>query len=214
MPGERINRVDQYDALMIDQEVKSMVFSQLLKVFDYFPQQVKLKYEDELKLILDFLFYKLTIGSNNRTPGNFIQNLDFGLDHTHGLTVKQKIGYVLLSILVPYLYRKFKIGRKYKWIQKLMTILNFVNFIWFLKTFQYRCLVERLLQIKLFKVEKGLERNIDFTYINRVIVWNALGKSLTSFLPFLDFTKITSFFAKTASITSYAHVDTSDLEHI
>ena len=49
---ERINRVDQMDALMIDSELKDMLFSQLLKIFDFFPQQLKVKYEDELRLIL------------------------------------------------------------------------------------------------------------------------------------------------------------------
>ena len=83
-----------------------------------------------------------------------------------------------------------------------------------MKEFTYRSLEERILKIRLFRVDKNLERNLDFTYINRVIVWNALGKALTSFLPFLDFTKITSFFASTASITSYCNVDSSDLDNI
>ena len=73
----------------------------------------------------------------------------------------------------------------------------------FLKTFEYRSLTERILKIKLFKVNKDYERYLEFTYINRVIVWNALGKALSSFLPFLDFKKIASFFASTSSITSY-----------
>lgn len=154
MANELINRVDQYDALMIDTECKDMLFSQLLKIFDYFPQKFKINYEDELRLILDYLYYKFTIGSNNQTPGNLIQNLDFGLDKTHLLTPKQKIGYVFLTIVIPYIFKKFKINTKYKWVEKLVRILKFLNFIWFLKTSQYRSLVERILQIKLFKVNK------------------------------------------------------------
>ena len=62
MAREIINRVDQYDALMIDDECKEMLFSQLLKVFDYFPQKYKIRFENELRLILGKFFYvKITL---------------------------------------------------------------------------------------------------------------------------------------------------------
>mmetsp|Transcript_25052 Transcript_25052/g.28798 ORF Transcript_25052/g.28798 Transcript_25052/m.28798 type:complete len:273 (+) Transcript_25052:40-858(+) len=212
--GKRVNRIDQLDAMMIDAELGYMLFAQLVRIMDYFPHGMKVKYEDELRLLLDYLFYKMTIGSNNRTPGNLLQNLDFGLDRAHLITNKQKFWYVILSILLPYFFKKLKLDQKFKWIMKTLKVAKFINFILFLKTFEYRNLIERILQIKLYHVEQNLERNMDFTFINRVIVWNALGKAMTSFLPFLDFTKITSFFASTASITSYCNVDSSDLESI
>ena len=57
----KLNRVDQIDALMIDDELKNMLFSQLLKIFDFFPQQLKIKYEDELRLILVSCAFSLII---------------------------------------------------------------------------------------------------------------------------------------------------------
>lgn len=226
--SEAVNRINQYDALMIDQECKSMLFTQLLKVFDYFPQKFKIQYEDELRLFLEFLFYKMTIGSSykrkdasgninvtsNQTPGNLLQNLEFGLDALHPLTSTQKILYVLLKILLPYLMKKFQVTKKYKIVAKAIKIIKFVNFIYFMVSFKYRNIIERILKIDLYTKNPELKRNLDFTYINRVIVWNALGKSMTSFLPFLDFSKIMSFFASTASIATYAHVDSSDLNNI
>jgi len=51
-------------------------------------------------------------------------------------------------------------------------------------------------------------RHIDFTYINRIIVWNAIGNSLSFLLPFIDVNQIKSLFQTSESITSFVTMGT------
>jgi len=54
-----------------------------------------------------------------------------------------------------------------------------------------RNIPETLLQVRLGKHDESLsQRNMSFEYVNILVVWTALGKSLANLLPFLDFSRL------------------------
>ena len=86
---------------------------------------------------------------------------------------------------------KYTIYRLHETAVNLFRVANFLNMVVFLTrplTFygSGRCLSESLLGIKLIKNNPNLERNLLFEFINRLIVWAALSKSIVNFLPILS----------------------------
>jgi hypothetical protein len=74
-----------------------------------------------------------------------------------------------------------------------------------------RSLAERLLGVTLSRIDPTQRRYVDFTYINRLIVWNALGQALSSLLPFLDVGKIKGMFAMSQKLTQFITLDEKDI---
>jgi hypothetical protein len=105
--------------------------------------------------------------------------------------------------------RSAKFADKLKYIfAKVLNILNnmfkvasFVNLVLFFVTHKMRTIPERLLGITMSKIDPTQERFLEFTYINRLIVWNAIGQSLQAVLPFIDITSIKSIFSMTSKLT-------------
>jgi Pex2 / Pex12 amino terminal region len=93
----------------------------------------------------------------------------------------------------------------------LFKIASLVNLILFFISSSKRSLAERLLKIKLTRIDPTQRRYVDFTYINRLIVWTALGQSLSSLLPFLDISKIKGMFAMSQKLTQFITLDEKDI---
>ena len=86
---------------------------------------------------------------------------------------------------------KYLFYRLLEVLKNLMKVLNLINWVLFLfqPTKNYgsnRTIPERILKIKLVQQQSGMERSLDFSFINRLIVWSALGKSLSALLPYFN----------------------------
>ena len=70
-----------------------------------------------------------------------------------------------------------KLYKIFSFFTEALKVANFINFVTFLfqKKNIGRNLSERILGISLIKQDPNLERNLNFTLINRLIVWTALG---------------------------------------
>jgi hypothetical protein len=84
---------------------------------------------------------------------------------------------------------------------KLCQVLNLLNFLAFMAEVSVfrrqrlvnakRNLVETLLQVNMERQNpKQTQRMLSYDYVNVLVVWTALGKSLSYLLPFLDFSKV------------------------
>ena len=105
---------------------------------------------------------------------------------------------------------KYIIAFLFRFAAKLQQVSSLVNFLGFMsgakiakstltnrtKTIDpyfraMRNLSETLLQVKLAKHDESLsQRNMSFEYVNILVVWTALGKSMANLLPFLDFSRV------------------------
>ena len=111
-----------------------------------------------------------------------------------------------LAERLKYILAKFVQG-----ICNLVKVATFINLLLFFITHSKRSLTERLLGIDLHRVDPNQRRHIDFTYINRLIVWNAVGQALSSLLPFLDMSRFKSMFQMTNKLTQYITLDQGDI---
>jgi hypothetical protein len=129
------------------------------------------------------------------TPGNSLQNLNFKFS-SH----RQKALLMVFTVFVPYFITKLNdkissenwndvrksnasLKGKIKYlIAKIIGLLNnlfkvtsFINMIMFFVSHAKRNVAERILGIEMERIDPSQRRYVDFTYINRLIVWNALG---------------------------------------
>lgn len=96
---------------------------------------------------------------------------------------------------------KYLIARLLHYALNLFSVASFINLILFFLSHKRRSLAERVLKVDLERIDPNQRRYVDFTYINRLIVWNALGNALSSLLPFLDVSKIKGMFAMSQKLT-------------
>jgi len=86
-----------------------------------------------------------------------------------------------------------------------------INFLLFMKSNNYRSLSERLLKVKMQKIDPSKKRELDFTYVNRVIVWNSIGNSLSYLLPFIDVGVVKSLFNQSSKLTEQTTLDENEM---
>ena len=93
-----LNKVDQMDAFMIDEQSKMLLKSTLVSVF---PQKWVIKNPHEIQLLLDFLFFRLTTARSLQTPGQKLQNLRFSFK-----SKRQMVLLLAFQVVAPYLLQK------------------------------------------------------------------------------------------------------------
>jgi len=71
---------------------------------------------------------------------------------------------------IKYLFAKI-IG----FLNNLFKVTSLINMIMFFVSHAKRNVAERILGINMERIDPNQRRYVDFTYINRLIVWNALG---------------------------------------
>lgn len=160
-----------------------------------FPQWLVSRFTAELQLFLDFLFFRFTISTDVITPGNSLQNLNYTF-RSH----RQKALLMVFTVFLPYVITKlndkissdnwndarqssvtWKAKMKYLFariiglLNNLFKVTSLINMIMFFVSHAKRNVAERILGIKMERIDPNQRRYVDFTYINRLIVWNALG---------------------------------------
>ena len=93
-----LSQVDQMDAFITDNESKILLKSALVNVF---PQNVVIRYSDELQLLLDFLFFRFTTARGIQTPGFRFMNLKYSFS-----SKKQRMALLTVQVFLPYLISK------------------------------------------------------------------------------------------------------------
>jgi hypothetical protein len=106
---------------------------------------------------------------------------------------------------------KYYFARLIGFVNSFYKLASLVNLVLFFVTHAMRSLPERLLGITLERIDPNQRRYVDFTYINRLIVWTALGHSLSSLLPFLDISSIKSMFTMSSTVTEFITLDEKDI---
>lgn len=196
-----------------------------------FPQWIISSYTAELQLLLDFLFFRFTVSNDVITPGNTLQNLNFKFR-----SPKHKALLMVFTVFLPYVVTKlnerissnnwndvrtanqsrmhklkYYFARLVSLLNNLFKLASLANLLMFFVTHTKRSVPERVLSIDLERIDASQRRYVDFTYINRLIVWNALGQALSSLLPFLDVSKIKGMFQMSQKLTEFITLDEKDI---
>ena len=96
-------------------------------------------------------------------------------------------------------------------LNSIFKVASFINMIFFFVSHARRSVAELVLGIDLEQTDPSQRRYVDFTYINRLIVWNALGQALSKLLPFLDVSKIKGMFQMSQKLTEFITLDEKDI---
>ncbi|EME29077.1 peroxisomal membrane protein peroxin-2 isoform 1 [Galdieria sulphuraria] len=131
----KIQRVNQLDAAQLDEEVLSLLWSQLEQVFRFLPPGILVSLKPELQALLKFIYFAQFTGTNTPTPGQTLQNLQYrderAFDSFHwtnllrsifhypinikdtcygteivGLSTKQRFVFGFLYVIVPWIYTR------------------------------------------------------------------------------------------------------------
>lgn len=206
-------RVGQLDASLLDSELLSQLKDKLFDAIKIYKPEWKDRYEDEFKLLLKLLLFKVTIWDNSTTYGGKLQNLQLA----HALSTKslriplsrrQKLAYGLVTIGGSFLWSKLDaylvaasydsadnptIMRLRDLVDRLSVVwtgASLLNFVLFLYSGNYSTLIMRLLKMKYVTVTHTVSRVVNFEFQNRQLVWNALTEFLLFALPLVNFAKI------------------------
>eukprot|EP01016_Furgasonia_blochmanni_P029991 TRINITY_DN3134_c0_g1_i2.p2 TRINITY_DN3134_c0_g1~~TRINITY_DN3134_c0_g1_i2.p2 ORF type:complete len:188 (+),score=34.11 TRINITY_DN3134_c0_g1_i2:168-731(+) len=180
--SDRVDRINQLDALNLDREYKDTLYDEMFKAFEYFKRSVISKIEPEMKLLINFFFFRYTIAKDVPEPGNKLQNLKYVGDLTEKVRDPQKLRYFLLGIFGSYVFARIKnhvhgrinarafskadpntkklyarLEKIVNYVEKLFKLLEFVNLLVFLKTARYRSLLDRICGITLVAIDSCVQ---------------------------------------------------------
>lgn len=93
--------------------------------------------------------------------------------------------YALINLSRILSHPKYACYKLLDLLAKLVKIAQFVHLIRFYAFDASRNLAEQLTGVRLVKTNKQAERWLDFTLLNRIVVWSAIGKALTKLLSLL-----------------------------
>ena len=203
-------RVNQIDALYLDNELTLSLRSQFVRIFKYLPMDFVMRYEIEIDYFIQSAIYYFSIYKDRRLNGDKLQNIQFGKK----LTIKQKAFYFLFTIVMPYLFKKWmrymddhgfqendendikhKIYALCIKLSIFLRIISLIHLILFLFDGKYRSVISRILRIKMKYINPSLPRLVSFDFMNQQIVWNEISNFLLFVLPLINFHKI-SFLIK------------------
>lgn len=108
-----------------------------------------------------------------------------------------KILYLVLTVILPYLKRKIygyvmqdpqgwkeTVMRVITWIDKIVMALNLINLSIFIKDGNYRTITQRILRIPMEFINGESARILNFSLMNRKLIWNVYELFLKTVLPF------------------------------
>jgi hypothetical protein len=188
------------------------VIQVLLSLFNKaFSPETVVKRQAELKVFVEYLYFRFTVMKNRATVGEELLNLRYKFR-----SKSQRFLLMVMRIFVPYLYEKiidftarndwydqnnltksfekklkFLLAFLVRFAGKLCQVLELFNFLAFMRGLAKRCVAETLLGIRTTQRNSDVsERYLSFHYVNILVVWGALGRSLTKLLPIIDLSQM------------------------
>eukprot|EP01122_Echinamoeba_exundans_P004998 TRINITY_DN15184_c0_g1_i1.p1 TRINITY_DN15184_c0_g1~~TRINITY_DN15184_c0_g1_i1.p1 ORF type:complete len:322 (+),score=36.27 TRINITY_DN15184_c0_g1_i1:63-1028(+) len=200
-PTEHTLAVNQLDAEILDKELSDILRSQFMKIFTFFKDDVIDRFQPEIDALLQVLVYRISIWSQERTYGQQLQNLKF-----KPLSIRQKLLYLLLSIGIPYLLKRFQVlyqlvtgsqdpppnevVRRIGRIERIYQFLSTLNFLLLLWRADYVSPIHRLLGMQQTYLRPQMARRVSFEYMNRQLVWNAFTEFMVFLVPIVPTQRI------------------------
>lgn len=209
-------RVGQVDAELLDEELLTLLRSQISDALKYFNPSVQDAYSREITLALRTILFKLSIWDNDASYGAFLQGLrytDARRSNSASLelakpTKLQKTLYGLITVLGHYGWDKLNdhiinLESSYdappetyqslsNFTSRLSTFHNtasFFSFAIFLLNGRYRTLTDRILRMRLVSPTANTRREVSFEYLNRQLVWHAFTEFLLFLLPLVGISR-------------------------
>ncbi|XP_047361205.1 peroxisome biogenesis factor 2 [Vespa velutina] len=190
-----VSRVNQLDAMSLDDEINKVFENQIKEIFKFCPPGKMDKWQPEIKVILKILIWNFSLRYKSHTFGQ--QMLDLRYDN---LNKFKSILYLAFKLLPNYIKdrlidngmisnhkRMHKLKIYVQWIISLVHLLELINLISFLHRGTQPLLIERLLNISSVSVNQHKPRTIGYSYMTRELLWHGLMELFTLGIPMLNY---------------------------
>jgi peroxin-2 len=207
-------RVGQVDAELLDEELLSLLRTQVGEGLKYFGTHITDNYSPEILLVLRAVLWKLSIWDQNASYGAHLQ----GLRYTDARSSApnrpppkpwQKVAYGAVTVGGRYFWTKWEeyllaaqedytrpettrvkvLGRLTEMAGSCHDVLGLASFLVFLVDGRYRTVTDRLLRLRLTPTSHSTSREVSFEYLNRQLVWHAFTEFLLFLLPLVGISR-------------------------
>lgn len=205
-------RVSQVDAELLDDELLTLLRTQITDALKYFSPTIQDDYSREILLSLRAILFKLSVWDNDASYGASLQGLRYTDARKANDIVRptrtQKSLYGLITVLGRYAWDKWEdrllaVEASFEGpsdtFQALRTLTSrlstvhsvaaFASFCIFLINGRYRTLTDRLLRLRLIPPTSQSRREVSFEYLNRQLVWHAFTEFLLFLLPLVGISR-------------------------
>ncbi|CAG9328962.1 PEX2 [Blepharisma stoltei] len=182
-------KVSQLDAYFLDKIYHQFIKEQFLKPFAY---SGWIKIAIEIGIMTFYQYFTLWKGAN--TPGNKLYNVKYQFSGSFALKM---IHYSLecLNILIGIIKEKSPAAHR---LWSLGVGANWITFLIFGK---YRTLMERFGKISLELINPEARRNVNYSYTNRILIFQIITDTMRAVLPMLKIDQILRFFFDEISLS-------------
>jgi peroxin-2 len=207
-------RVGQVDAELLDEELLSLLKTQVGEGLKYFGSHITDNYGPEILLVLRAVLWKLSIWDQSASYGAHLQ----GLRYTDARSSApnrpppkpwQKVAYGAVTVGGRYFWSKWEeyllaasedytrpesakmklLGRLTEMAGSAHDVLGLASFLVFLVDGRYRTVTDRLLRLRLTPTSHSTSREVSFEYLNRQLVWHAFTEFLLFLLPLVGISR-------------------------
>ncbi|KAG4073624.1 hypothetical protein HA402_000848 [Bradysia odoriphaga] len=192
MRTEYVPRVNQLDALQLDDDITRIIRDQLAKSLQNLSPGQFSNYQPELDLFLRSAIWYCSIRSNLSTFGQQLLFICYDKDQ---LTRSRMVLHYMVNVILKYLkdYANFRLTSNRKlqtsitWIDNALTVSTFLNFFRFLKTGKRPSLADYILRLDNISMYGNKRRDVGYAHMTRELIWGGFMELLGFTLPLINY---------------------------
>ncbi|XP_071036709.1 peroxisome biogenesis factor 2 [Parasteatoda tepidariorum] len=219
-------RVDQLDAICLDEELSNLLNTHYRQAFKYLPNSFTTRLGPEFDILFRFCFKYLPLRYLGGTFGQNLFQLQYRNTNNNNPATNNELRILaFFSICVPWLWERlvrksllslpntefgmsivdasYNFENNFNIVYKMLTLLNFSIF---LQKSYYPSVLERLLRLRpLYTAPQDIRRVMDDN-VHREMLWYGLAEFLGFIMPLINIHKIKGHFKRTFLSRSSNHV--------
>ncbi|XP_058803390.1 peroxisome biogenesis factor 2 [Phymastichus coffea] len=195
-----VSRINQIDAVQLDQEIYKVLRTQVNEITKYFAPGKIVKWRPEIDVLVKYFIWNFSLKTNSSTFGQRLLNLSYrNLDRRKAIVLfaLMAVPEYLRDRLINenFILSKFARLSSYKrskyrsYIEHIDNFCHLLNFIWtffFLHLGNQPLFIEKLLNIHNQSSTMNKPRSIGYSYMTRELLWHGLIELFTISLPMID----------------------------
>ena len=183
-----VSRINQIDAVQLDEEIYKVLRNQAAEIGKYLPAGKIDRWQPEIDAIIKYLIWNYSLRRGQSTFGQQLLNLSYA-----DITRAKSVLYLIATIGPAYVRDKLFHGASRRLaalldrVAHLARLLEFVNLLIFLHRGTQPRVVEYALGIASSSTTIHKPRNIGYSYMTRELLWHGLMELFTTGLPMVNF---------------------------
>lgn len=206
-----VSRINQIDAVLLDEEIYKVLRKQSKEVFKYQPLEKIDRWQPEIDALLKYFIWNFSLRHGKSTFGQQLLSL-----HYEKVTRAKSILYLILTIGPAYARDKLaesganrNLSVALDRIANIAKLFEFINLLIFLHRATQPRVIEYLLGIASQSTTTHKPRNIGYSYMTRELLWHSLMELFTTGLPMINFHYLKHTAKKMFSRKRHASVERS-----